>query len=70
MALFHLSRLILYFAFILFNIESKFIRIESISSEKYFVILDTGIYLFNNNFTNQTKIFSLESNFNNILYSD
>ena len=56
MAFIFLSRLIIYFAFILYKLESKFIGIESIGSEKYFVVLDSGIYLYNNDFSEKNEI--------------
>ena len=56
MAFIHLSGLIIYFVFILYKLESKFIGIESIGSENYFVVLDSGIYLYNKDFTEKNKI--------------
>ena len=67
MSFFRLPKLILYLVFILSKLESKFIRIESLISEKYFVVLDTGIYLYDNNFANNRQIFNIYiSNLKNI----
>ena len=50
-----LSNLMIYFTFLFIQYNSKLIGIEKLSSEKYFIALDSGIYLYNNDFTNSMK---------------
>ena len=60
-----LSNLMIYFTFLFIQYNSKLIGIEKLSSEKYFIALDSGIYLYNNDFTNSMKKIH-DININNI----
>ena len=60
-----LSNLMIYFTFLFIQYNSKLIGIEKLSSEKYFIALDSGIYLYNNDFTNSIKKIH-DININNI----
>ena len=59
MSSYRLSLIILiYLLSILPKTNSKFIDIKSLNSEKYFVVFDNGLYIYDNNFA---KIKRLES---------
>ena len=62
MAFLHFSKMIFYLVFLLSTYESMLIGIESINSDKYLVILDNGIFLYNHDFTIKKTIWNKEFN--------
>ena len=67
MAFLHLLKLILYLNFLLYKLESKFLGIERLNLEKYFVAFDTGLYIYYNNFANSQQILNIPINDINII---
>ena len=68
MVFLRLPKMIIFLLFLLSTFESKLIGIESINSDKYFVVLDTGIFLYYHDFSIKTTIW--DKQFDKIIYID
>ena len=44
--------------------ESKFLALKKLSSDKYFVMLDKGLYIYDSDFKNVTQNYDIELNIN------